>query len=57
MTVEEEDDDDTEEGGVSLGQEPEQDTQKEPRNEFVEGEDAQVTVEEEKELSTKGSIP
>ena len=57
LTVEEEDDDDTEEGGVSLGQEPEKDTQKEPRNEFVEGEDAQVNVEEEKELSTKGSIP
>ena len=53
----EDDDDDTEEGGVPLGQEPEQDRQIEPRNEFVEGEDPDVIGEEEKELSTKGNIP
>ncbi len=56
LTVED-DDDDAEEGGVSLGQEPEQQTRLEPRNEFVEGVDARSHVameEEEKELSTKG---
>ena len=56
MTVED-DDDDTEDGGVPLRQEPEQHTQIEPRNEFVEGEDPDVIGEEEKELSTKGNIP
>ena len=56
LTVEE-DEDDTEEGGVSLSQEPEQHTQFEPRNEFVEGEDASPHEEEEKELSTKGRLP
>lgn len=55
----EEDDDDAEEGGVSLSQEPEQHKKFEPRNEFVEGEDArsyEVVGEEEKELSTKGTL-
>ena len=52
----EDDEDDSEEGGVSLGQEPEQQTHFEPRNEYVEGEDPHVTGEEEKELSTKGMI-
>lgn len=60
LIVEEEDDDDAEEGGVSLSQEPEQHTRLEPRNDFVEGEDAspfEVVGEEGKELSTKGRIP
>ena len=56
----EEDDDDADDGGVPLSQEPEQHTRLEPRNEFVEGEDAspyEVMAEEEKELSTKGRLP
>lgn len=59
LTIED-DDDDAEEGGVSLSQEPEQHTRLEPRNEFVEGENArpyEVVGEEEKELSTKGMLP
>ena len=55
--VVEDDDYDTEEGGVLLGQESEQHTQIEPRNEFVEGEDPDIIEEEERELSTKGNIP
>lgn len=58
LTIED-DDDDAEEGGVSLSQEPEQHTRLEPRNDFVEGEDAmpyEVVGEEEKELSTKGMM-
>lgn len=54
------DDDDAEEGGVSLNQEPEQHARLEPRNEFVEGEDArpyEVVGEEDKDLSTKGMMP
>lgn len=56
LTVEDADDD-AEEGGVSLSEEPEQHTKSEPRNDFVEGEDAgpnERIGEEEKELSTKG---
>ena len=53
----EDDDDDTEEGGVPLGQELEQHTQTEPRNEFVEGEDPEIFGGEERELSTKGNLP
>ena len=53
----EDDDDDTEEGGVPLGQEPEQHTPIEPRNEFVEGEDPDTIGGEERELSTKGNRP
>ena len=56
LTIE---DEDAEEGGVSLNQEPEQHTRLEPRNEFVEGENARPYEEvgkEEKELSTKGMI-
>ena len=55
--VVEDDDDDTEEGGVPLGQEPEQNTRFEPRNEFVEGEDPDIIGGDERELSTKGKIP
>ena len=58
LTVEEEDDD-AEEGGVSLSQGPEQHPRSEPRNEFVEGEDAEPyerVEEEDKELSTKGKL-
>ena len=53
-------DDDAEEGGVSLIQEPEQNKKLEGRNEFVKGEDArpyEVVGEEDKELSTKGTMP
>lgn len=55
-----EDDDDTEEGGVLLSQEHEPHTRLEPRNDFVEGEDArpyEVVEQEQRELSTKGMIP
>lgn len=54
LTIEEDDDDAG--GGVPLSQEPEQHTRLEPRNEFVEGEDAmsyEVVGEEDKDLSTK----
>ena len=57
LITEDEEDEDVEEGGVSLSQEPKQQTRLEPRNEFVEGEDAspfEVVEEEGKELSTKG---
>ena len=61
LTIDDDDDDDAEEGGVSLSQEPEQHTRLEPRNEFVEGENAisyeVVEEEEEKELSIKGRSP
>ena len=56
----EDDDDDTEEGGVSLNQEAEQRTVFEPRNEYVEGEEArpyEADRDEDKELSTKGRMP
>lgn len=59
LTIED-DDDDAEEGGVSLSQEAEQHTRLEPRNEFVEGEDArpyELAGEEDKELSPKGTMP
>ena len=57
LTLEDEDDD-ADEGGVSLSQSNEQQTRLEPRNEFVEGEDASPyeVVAEEKELSTKGRL-
>lgn len=57
LTIEEDDDDAG--GGVPLSQEPEQHTRLEPRNEFVEGEDAmsyEVVGEEDKDLSTKGMM-
>ena len=62
LTIDDDDDDDAEEGGVSLNQEPEQHTRLEPRNEFVEGENAipykaVEEEEEEKELSIKGRSP
>ena len=60
LIVKKEEEDDAEEGGVSLSQEPNQHTRFEPRNEFVEGEDAspfEVVAEDGKELSTKGRIP
>ena len=55
----EDDEVDTEEGGVPLSQEPEHQTRLEPRNEFVEGENAkpyEIVGEEEKELSTQGRV-
>ena len=58
LTLEDEEDD-ADEGGVSLSQGNELQTRLEPRNEFVEGEDAsphELMAEEEKELSTKGRL-
>ena len=59
LEEEDDDDDDADGGGVSLSQDPEQEKRLEPRNEFVEGEDAslyEVMAEEEKALSTKGRL-